>query len=451
MMIPRPVYSALLYIAAPFAMFYLSKRAKKQPEYSEHWDERFGTAHYPPVTPGRTRIWIHAVCVGETRATFSLVESILRKWPQVDVLYTHMTPTGREVSKQFGKKFGSRISQVYLPYDTPAAMRKFIRQTQPSLCLLMETEVWPNLTYAAKQAGLPVVLANARLSQQSLDKGKKVGSLIRDAMSRLTLTLAQSEEDAARLKEAGCREVRVLGNLKFDYEPNPVHVRTGREIRKLSERKILTFASSRDGEEASMLSALKEAKANGRLKDTVFLLIPRHPQRFGEVLELIRKSGFTVEKRSDIRDWKKVLSLSEGPDVVLGDSMGEMAFYYALSDVVLMGGSFGDYGSQSVIEPCAIGEAVIVGPSIYNFKYIIEKAREEGAILSVQDLGQALQRADELLSDSGKAASVGAAAAKFAQAQRGAAERTIAVIDELMAQKKDTNLNKFNAETMEKK
>ena len=169
------------------------------------------------------------------------------------------------------------------------------------------------------------------------------------------------------------------------------------------------------------------------------------------MLELIRKSGFTVEKRSDIRDWKKVLSLSEGPDVVLGDSMGEMAFYYALSDVVLMGGSFGDYGSQSVIEPCAIGEAVIVGPSIYNFKYIIEKAREEGAILSVQDLGQALQRADELLSDSGKAASVGAAAAKFAQAQRGAAERTIAVIDELMAQKKDTNLNKFNAETMEKK
>lgn len=451
MMIPRSVYSTLLYIAAPFAMLYLSKRAKKQPEYSEHWDERFGVAHYPPATPGRTRIWIHAVSVGETRATFSLVERILRKWPQVDVLYTHMTPTGREVGKQFGKKFGSRISQVYLPYDTPTAMRKFIRQTQPALCLLMETEVWPNLTYAAKQAELPVVLANARLSQKSLDKGKKVGSLIRDAMSRLTLTLAQSEEDAARLKEAGCREVRVLGNLKFDYEPNPVQVRTGREIRKLSERRVLTFASSREGEEASMLSALKEAKANGRFKDTVFFLIPRHPQRFEEVLELIRKSGFSAEKRSDIRDWKRVLSLSEGPDVVLGDSMGEMAFYYALSDVVLMGGSFGDYGSQSVIEPCAIGEPVIVGPSIYNFKYIIEKAREEGAVLSVQDPEQALQSAEELLSDSDKAALVGAAAAKFAQAQRGATERTIVVIDELMAQKKDTNPNEFNAKKMEKK
>ena len=172
MILPRPIYSGLLYAAAPAAMLYLYKRSRKQPQYLEHWSERFGTAHYPPRTKGRTRIWIHAVSVGETRATFSLVESILKRWPNTEILYTHMTPTGREVGAKFAQKFGNRIAQCYLPYDTPRAVKKFLKATQPDLCLLMETEVWPNLTDFTKKFGIPTVLVNGRLSEKSFKQGQ---------------------------------------------------------------------------------------------------------------------------------------------------------------------------------------------------------------------------------------------------------------------------------------
>ena len=248
MILPRPIYSGLLYAAVPAAMLYLYKRSRKQPQYLEHWSERFGTAHYPPRTKGRTRIWIHAVSVGETRATFSLVESILKRWPNTEILYTHMTPTGREVGAKFAQKFGNRIAQCYLPYDTPRAVKKFLKATQPDLCLLMETEVWPNLTYFTKKLGIPTVLVNGRLSEKSFKQGQKAGSLIKDAFGRLTMALAQYEEDAERLKAAGAHDVKVLGNLKFDFTPNAIQLRTGREILKYAKRDIICLASSREGE-----------------------------------------------------------------------------------------------------------------------------------------------------------------------------------------------------------
>lgn len=431
MMIPRPVYSGLLYLAAPLAMAYLFKRSRKQPQYLEHWSERFGTAQYPAPKRGRTRIWIHAVSVGETRATFSLVETILRRWSQVDILYTHMTPTGREVGEKFAKKFGSRIEQCYLPYDTPSAVKKFLKQTKPSLCLLMETEVWPNLTYFTQKFEIPTVLVNGRLSEKSYQAGLKGGSLIRDAFGRLTLALAQYEEDAERLKKAGAKEVRVLGNLKFDFTPNEIQIRTGHEIKKFAERKVILLASSREGEEEKFLSALRSAKQRGLLKDILILLVPRHPQRFNEVEKLISKHKFSVQRRTSARDWRGVLS-QRGPDVVLGDSMGEMAFYYALSDLVLMGGSFENFGSQSVIEPCAVGLPVIVGPSIFNFDYIVRKAEAQGALLRAESFAQAFDKAEEVLDDPDLAREIGEKALSFAETERGATERTIQVIDMLM-------------------
>ena len=438
MILPRPIYSGLLYAAVPAAMLYLYKRSRKQPQYLEHWSERFGTAHYPPRTKGRTRIWIHAVSVGETRATFSLVESILKRWPNTEILYTHMTPTGREVGAKFAQKFGNRIAQCYLPYDTPRAVKKFLKATQPDLCLLMETEVWPNLTYFTKKLGIPTVLVNGRLSEKSFKQGQKAGSLIKDAFGRLTMALAQYEEDAERLKAAGAHDVKVLGNLKFDFTPNAIQLRTGREILKYAERDIIGLASSREGEEQKFLEALKKAQAAGVLEDRLILIVPRHPQRFEEVAKLIEKSGFTYIKRSQIRDWKTVLS-KQGPQIVFGDSMGEMGFYYALSSLVIMGGSFENYGCQSVIEPCAIGLPVIVGPSIFNFDFIVKKAESEGALLRAADFTEALRIADDVLSDPAKRAEIGEKAAKFAQEQRGATERTIQVIDMLL--KGDTNAN----------
>ena len=222
----------------------------------------------------------------------------------------------------------------------------------------METEVWPNLTYFTKKFGIPTVLVNGRLSEKSFKQGQKAGSLIKDAFGRLTMALAQYEEDAERLKAAGAHDVKVLGNLKFDFTPNAIQLRTGREILKFAERDIICLASSREGEEQKFLEALKKAQAAGALEDRLVLIVPRHPQRFEEVAKLIEKSGFTHIKRSEIRDWKTVLS-KQGPQIVLGDSMGEMGFYYALSSLVIMGGSFENYGCQSVIEPCAIGLPVI--------------------------------------------------------------------------------------------
>ena len=439
MILPRPIYSSLLYVAAPIAMTYLMKRSRKQPEYTEYWGERFGWGSYPPPVPGRTRIWIHAVSVGETRATFSLVEKILKQWPSVDILYTHMTPTGRAVGEKFAKKFGNRITQAYLPYDTPFAVKKFLKQTKPAICLLMETEVWPNLTFFTQKNGIPTVLVNGRLSEKSLKKTLKVGSLLRNAMARLSVALAQSEEDAKRLEQVGCKKVLVLGNLKFDFKPNSIQVRTGDEIAKLSERKVLAFASSREGEEKLLLEAYKEACSKGQLSNTLLLIIPRHPQRFNSVCDLVKAEGLSVEKRSDMRDWKKALSLS-GPKVIVGDSMGEMAFYYALSDVVIMGGSFGDYGSQSVIEPCALGVPVIVGPSIFNFEYIIKKATEANAVINVKSFNQAFEEAQKLLEDQGLRVEAGIRSSEFAASQRGATEKTLAVIDSLLSQKMDSDV-----------
>jgi 3-deoxy-D-manno-octulosonic-acid transferase len=202
MWIPRPIYSGLFYAVSPLVTLYLLKRSRKQPDYKKHWDERYGLADYPAPRLQRKRIWIHAVSVGETRAALPLIKAVLKRWPDTDILLTSMTPTGRDVAKSFMAEYGARIDVCYLPYDLPAAMRKFIRQVRPELCLLMETEVWPNLTYQTARAGVPTVLVNGRLSEKSLRQTLRLKSLLGPAMERLTLCLAQSEEDAGRFSEA---------------------------------------------------------------------------------------------------------------------------------------------------------------------------------------------------------------------------------------------------------
>ncbi len=431
----RPIYSGLLYLATPLAMLYLLKRAKKQPEYKEHWNERFGVAKYPKTQSNRVRIMIHAVSVGETRATETLVEAILKRWPQVDIIYTHMTPTGREVGRKIAQRYGNRIQQSYLPYDTPFGVKRFLKSVKPALCILMETEVWPNLTYYAKRMGIPLILANARLSEKSLNKGKKVRSLIKPAMERLDITLAQSEKDAERLREAGCDPVVVLGNLKFDFTPNLPQLRTGKELRKSLTRPLVLFASTRAGEEEIFLKQIKQwnekAKQNSEVPP-LWLIVPRHPQRFGEVKDLIKSQGLSLSERSEIRDWKQAFG-KDGPVVILGNSMGEMNFYYSLADLAIMGGSFGPYGSQSVIEPCGIGVPLIVGPSIFNFEMAIKEADKASAIVRVENAEDAFTKIHELLSDKEKLNQLSSSALVFSEKMRGATQRTIEVIDEILS------------------
>lgn len=433
MSILRVIYSSVLYLVAPLAMLYLLKRSKKQPEYKDHWDERFGTAHYPALKKGRTRVWIHAVSVGETRAAFPLIEEILRLWPTVDVLLTSMTPTGREVGRSLVKTYGRRIDLCYLPYDTPFAVKKFIKQTQPSICLLMETEVWPNLTYMAEKFNLPVLLVNGRLSEKSLNQASRFSYLLKPAMARLTKVLAQSEADAKRLILAGAKDVVITGNLKFDYVPNLAQIRTARELKKNTTRPVVLLASTREGEEEIFLSLLASQKEKWEKLNPLWLVVPRHPQRFNDVGALIEKYGFSYVKRSVVRHWNEVLSTDQF-NMMLGDSMGEMSFYYALADIAIMGGSFEPYGSQSMIEPCAIGVPTIVGPSIFNFATAVEEAENANAILRAKDASEALNKIEELLEKDSLRNQIADNAMIFSEEKRGATEKTIQIIDEILSE-----------------
>ncbi len=434
MSVIRPIYSMALYLAVPFAMAYLLKRSVKQPEYKLHWAERFGVAKYPKPRGDRVFIWIHGVSVGETKASEALVELILKRWANVDILYTHMTPTGRETGRKIAKKYGSRVFQCYLPYDMPFAVKRFLAAANPAVCVLMETEVWPNLVHFAKRAGIPLVLANARLSKKSLNKGKKVSSIIREAMGCLDVTLAQSEADAERLRQAGCRNVEVCGNLKFDFTPNLPQLRTGQELRRLAGRQIVSLASTRDGEEEKFLELIEKWEGDPEKPKVLWLIIPRHPQRFDDVRKLIEKKKLTFELRSSVRNWKETLSPA-GPQVVLGNSMGEMTFYYALSDISIMGGSFGNYGSQSIIEPCAIGTPLIVGPSIFNFETVIEEAEKDNALVRVEGEEQAFETLLELINDESRKNSIANNAVLFSEEKRGATEKTFNQINNLLSKK----------------
>jgi 3-deoxy-D-manno-octulosonic-acid transferase len=431
MWIPRPIYSGLFYAVSPLVTLYLLKRSRKQPDYKKHWDERYGLAQYPAPRPQRKRIWIHAVSVGETRAALPLIKAILKRWPQTDILLTSMTPTGRDVAKSFMAEYGPRIDVCYLPYDLPAAMRKFIRQVRPELCLLMETEVWPNLTYQTAKAGVPTVLVNGRLSEKSLRQTLRLRSLLGPAMERLTLCLAQSEEDAERFSRAGCKKIAVTGNLKFDFTPNFAQIETARALKKGAARPVVLLASSRDGEEEAFLDALKDFDWKLKAKP-LLLIVPRHPQRFKQVEALLRDRGLKVALRSETRNWREVLQ-ENSADTLLGDSMGEMSFYYSLADVTIMGGSFGPYGSQSMIEPCAIGMPVIVGPSIFNFKDAVEEGEKAGAVLRARDFAEALAESGRLLSDRALCQEQTQNALLYAEKKRGATERTIGWLDQVLA------------------
>lgn len=427
----RRVYSGFWYLAAPFVKLYLNKRARKQPQYRENWDQRFAKGGFPQKTK-EIRIWIHAVSVGETRASIPIAEELLKAFPQADIIYTHMTPTGKEVSGELIKKFPERVQHCYLPYDFEKFQQKFIQAIKPDICLLMETEVWPNLTFVASKLNVPVILVNARLSEKSLRKTLRVGSLLRESMGRLTVTLAQSDLDAKRLKKAGCKIVKVTGNLKFDHKLNQQQLILAQNVKGLLSKKIILFASSREGEEELFINLIKSVGN----KEILWLIVPRHPQRFGDVADLLSKDRVSFVKRSTVADWNKV-GKDEGLQVMLGDSMGEMSFYYGLADVVLMGGSFGDYGSQSLIEPCLIGLPVIVGPSIYNFESVIEDAEKNNSIIRVSSLKEGLEEALALARGEDKRRILSLAAKQFAFSRKGGTKKTVDVIQKVLKERKN--------------
>ena len=305
----RFFYTLLVWVLAPLAALYLLWRSRKQPEYRRHWGERFGWAAYPATS--RPLIWIHAVSVGETRAAQPLVAALLRAWPDHHILLTHMTPTGRETGAAIVRAHPGQVSQCYLPYDLPYAVRRFLRVTSPRLGIVMETEVWPNLLARAARQGVAMVLANARLSEKSLAKALRTPNLMREAAQCFSLVLAQTAGDAGRLKASGALNPEVVGNLKFDFTPEAAQLETGATWRERIARPVWLFASTREGEEALILEALSrkmQSDPDFRKADRVLLIVPRHPQRFDEVAQLLAGTGLPVLRRSQVGDLPAALA-----------------------------------------------------------------------------------------------------------------------------------------------
>lgn len=411
----RLLYNLATALLQPLALLHLWLRSRRQPEYLQHVAERF--ARYPASVDERPLIWIHAVSVGETRAAETLVTALKQRYPEHRFLLTHMTPTGRATSS----KVLADCERRYLPYDTPWAVRRFLRHFQPQLGLIMETELWPNLISACKQAGIPLLLVNARLSERSARGYARFGALTRTALQDLTHISAQTEGDAQRLRMLGAEGVHVSGNLKFDLQAPAAHSELAQYWRaSMGGCPVVLCASTREGEEELLLTAWQKARPNALL-----VLVPRHPQRFNEVAALVEKHGLTCLRRSNNKP-------TADAHVWLGDSMGEMAAYYAFADVALIGGSLLDYGSQNLIEACAAGTPVLLGPSTFNFAEAAANALACGAAIPVIDADDFVTKATGLLKDDARRAAMSTAGVEFTQAHRGATERTMRLIEAVL-------------------
>ncbi|MDY0107008.1 MAG: 3-deoxy-D-manno-octulosonic acid transferase, partial [Giesbergeria sp.] len=436
------LYSALAWAAQPLLRRKLRRRALAEPGYGQAVGERFGRYPRPidSLMPHSSTdglggfIWIHAVSLGETRAAAILLDALREQIPGMRLLLTHGTATGRKEGEQL---LQPGDVQVWQPWDTPGAVARFLRQFHPVIGILMETEVWPNLVEGCRQRGIPLVLANARFNEKSLHKAQRLHWLARPAYAGLAAVWAQTEADAERLRAIGAPVQAVLGNLKFDVVPDAEQVAQGRTWHAASPRPVVMLASSREGEEAMWIDALKRkwhqdqsGKAPAAINSEAdaippvlatgvqWLIVPRHPQRFDEVQQLLQSAGLRVSRRST---WGLP---PQDADVWLGDSLGEMALYYGLADVALLGGSFAPLGGQNLIEAAACGCPVVLGPHTFNFAAAAERACAAGAAQRVADMEQGIGAAIDLASDAPRQAAAREAATTFARAHRGTARAT---------------------------
>ncbi|MHB1403418.1 MAG: lipid IV(A) 3-deoxy-D-manno-octulosonic acid transferase [Thiobacillus sp.] len=412
------LYRLALLLAAPLIPLRLLWRGRRERGYWRHWGERLALG----PAPAAGALWIHAVSVGEMRAAQPLVNALRAAHPDVPVLFTCMTPTGRATAEAL---YGNFARIVYLPYDYAGSMRRFMRRARPRVGILMETELWPNLIHVAARAGVPLVLANARLSERSARGYARLPALTRACLARVDVVAAQTDSDAARLEKLGATSVHVAGNLKFDIAPPAAQLELGAVWKaRWGQRPVLLAASTREGEEALLLRAFAKAAP----ADVLLVLVPRHPQRFDEVAGLVGAEGLAYQRRSTLDG-----ELDPRTRVLLGDSLGELFAYYAACDVAFVGGSLAPLGGQNLIEAASVGRPVLVGSHTFNFEEATRLAIEAGAALRVNDADGLMENVLKLLNDAPTRARMGEAGLAFAARHRGAATRVAAFISPLLA------------------
>ncbi|MBJ7467864.1 MAG: 3-deoxy-D-manno-octulosonic acid transferase [Rhodoferax sp.] len=419
------VYSLLTRLLQPALRWKLRRRARSEPAYAQHVEQRFGRYGSAALQAGPV-LWVHSVSLGETRAIGALIALLRAQWPGMRLLLTHGTATGLDAGADL---LQAGDLQVWQPWDTPAATRSFVQHFRPRLGLLVDTEIWPNLVRACAQASVPLCLVNARLSAHSLQRAQRLHWLAEPAYQSLAGVWPQDEDQATRFRALGVKPHAPTGNIKFDMEPDLALWSQGQAVRQAQLRPVLMLAVSREGEEQMWLDAMRHAQANGLGMDRVqCLIVPRHPQRFDAVADLLQSAGLSVARRSVDGAQFSVA------DVWLGDTLGEMAFYYGLADVALLGGSFAPLGGQNLIEAAACRCPVVMGPHTFNFAQAADMAQEAGAALVRPDMASALHAAMQLLEDKAALEAAGSAAWAFAQTHRGAALRLSRALDVLWRQ-----------------
>lgn len=432
------VYEALWHVLIPFVLLRLLWRSRKNSDYLKHVRERFGFYGTKPSL--RKAVWIHAVSVGETRATQALVESLLKEGQLI--LLTHMTPTGRKTGAELYRKAiaSGQLQQAYLPYDICWAIEAFLKHYRPQLGLFMETEAWPGFVFRTKQLGVPLFLINARLSGRSFKRVQLFGSAGRSLFQSFVGVLAQSEPDAKRYQALGVNDVIVTGNMKFDVPEKAANQSLGKQWKRAlreQERLVVCAASTRAGEELIMIDAWKKllSEFSSEIKP-LLIVVPRHPERFTEVANLLYQSILSFELRSNLSDPRSSAEFASVPhwtnvDVLLGDSMGEMGAYYNATDLVVMGGSLLPTGGQNLIEACANGCPVILGEHTYNFQQASEDAIACGAAVRIpatlpHELAQSLSETiKNLLTNTAQREIMSAKALEYASVHQGATQRIL--------------------------
>lgn len=430
----RAAYTAVVWAIQPLLRAKLARRGRDEPGYLHAIPERFGHYTQPASTHQQGYVWVHAVSLGETRAAAVVLQHLREAMPGVRIVLTHGTATGRAQGLSLLK---DGDVQVWQPWDTPAAVQRFLRHFQPRVAVVLETEVWPNWVTACAQAQVPMVLVNARMSEKSMRQAQRLAWLSRPAYAGLRAVWAQTEADAQRLRALGASVLGVLGNVKFDAHPDVGQLAQALLWKQRLQRPVVLFASAREGEEALWLDALQALKndaldAQEHVHAAHWLVVPRHPQRFDEVAQAITQRGWTLSRRSLWTDGPD--DAAQDPDTVwLGDSLGEMALYYGLADAALLGGSFAPLGGQNLIEAAACGCPVVMGPHTFNFAEAAELAEAAGAALRVEDMAQAVTTALQMVRNATDESVHVQACALFSQQHRGAAQRTVQALLPFMA------------------
>lgn len=419
----RQLYTLLFYLLLPILLLRLWWRGRRAPGYRQNWRQRLGLG---PVI-GQPVIWVHAVSVGETVAIAPLVNRLLVRYPKHRLLITNMTPTGAE---QVRSLFGDRVEQRFCPWDLPLVLRAFLRRTHPELCIIVETELWPNLVDQCARAGVPVLLANARLSARSARGYQRFSSLTGPMLQQLSLIAAQAPADAERFEALGMpsERVEVTGSIKFDLQPDSAQIVAGQALREQlgTDRPVMIAASTHQGEDEILLQTWRQLRAVH--PELVLILVPRHPERFEAVAELCRGYSDRLVRRS------AGIRADAQTELYLGDSMGELMLFYAAADIAFVGGSFSGTGGHNPLEPAALGLPVIMGPDCFNFQSITDALIQVGGLVRVQAAAGLHAELSALLDDTDRRRSAGQEAATFVAGNRGALDRLEQAVDRLLNQ-----------------